>query len=236
MRNSSGEYEVMKINQIVLWLKGHSLLALLAAATVFTVCWLMKLRQRLRIKAPVVLLLSVLHVVYGVLCVRLFAMMEGSREGMSLYGAVFLMPIAYFFGAKVFKRSLSDVFDIFAICMIATLLFARVNCLCKGCCYGRLIAAGSTLRWPTREIEIIYYLVFLLYFIPKVHKGTTSGTVYPFYMLTYGALRFILEFFRESSYGKVIDLSHIWSLLSIAAGAAIYSTLRNEKKEKKKQS
>ena len=154
---------------------------------------------------------------------------------MSLYGAVFLMPISYYFGAKVFKRSVSDVFDIFAVCMIATLLFARINCIIKGCCYGRLISEASTLRWPTREIEIIFYVVFLSYFIPRVHKETTFGTVYPFYMFNYGVLRFILEFFRESSSGKVIDLSHIWSLLSLAIGFAIYTTIRQNREKKPKK-
>ena len=210
-------------------MKEHHLLLLLALAAVFTVVWLLKQRQRLKAKVWVVLALSILHVVYGVLCVRAFAAIEGHPEAMSLYGAVFFMPIGYYIGAKVFKRPLSDVFDTFSICMIATLLLARINCFFSGCCMGRLIAENSSLRWPTREIEIIYYLAFVLYFIPKVNKYKTYGEVYPFYMLTYGALRFLLEFFRESSSGKTIDLSHIWSIICFSAGFAIYSTLRQKK-------
>ena len=223
---------MVEINKVMMWASDHRLLLLLALAAVFTMIWLLKLRQRLKAKAWVVLLISVLHVVFGVFCVRVFAAIEGHPEAMSLYGAVFFMPIGYFIGAKIFKRPLSDVFDIFSICLIATLLIARINCLFAGCCKGRLIAEGSVLRWPTREIEIVYYIAFLACFIPKVIKAKTRGEVFPLYLLSYGCLRFILEFFRESSYGRTIDLSHIWSLISIAAGLSVYVTMKQRKGQK----
>ena len=227
---------MVEIDKVVMWATAHRLLLLLSLAGVFTIIWLLKLRKHLKAKAWVVLLISVLHVVYGVFCVRIFAAIEGHPEAMSLYGAVFFMPIGYFIGAKIFKRPLSDVFDIFSICMIATLLLARINCLFAGCCKGRLISEGSALCWPTREIEIVYYIAFMAYFIPKVVKGKTHGEVYPLYLLSYGSLRFILEFFRESSYGKTIDWSHLWSLISIAAGLSVYVTLKHWKGKKSRNS
>ena len=47
---------------------------------------------------------------------------------MSIFGAVFFMPVGYYLGAKLFRRPLADVFDIFAVPMIFTLFCSRINC------------------------------------------------------------------------------------------------------------
>ena len=67
----------------------------------------------------------------GVLCVKAFAVAESgfdmSKVGnMSLFGGVFIMPLFYFAGAKLFKRPSADVFDIFSVCMIFKLRNQRV--------------------------------------------------------------------------------------------------------------
>ena len=213
------------------WFIENSLLVLLSLASVFTALWLMQFRERLKIKWPAVLVLTLLHVGYGVLCVRLFAAMEGTVGGMSLFGAVFFMPLAYFLGAKATKRSMAEVFDIFGIAMIATLLFARCNCLASGCCLGRLITSASTLRWPTRELEIIYYIAFLICFIPKVTHQKTQGSLYPVYMLTYGVFRFIIEFFRVSNTNQLFHLSHLWAALAAIVGLSVVFEQREDRKK-----
>ena len=118
--------------------------------------------------------LSILHVAYGVFCVKAFAVLEGnpiSNGAMSLFGAVFFMPVAYWLGAKLTKRDVAEVFDIFAPCMIFTLLCARVNCLFAGCCQGRLIPGMEPWRFPTRELELVFYIVFLAILSPRVLRG-----------------------------------------------------------------
>ena len=180
--------------------------------------------------------LSLFHVAWGVFCVKIFAVLEGNEPGagaMSLFGAVFFMPPAYWLGARLSKRSTAEVFDIFAICMIFTLLCARVNCLFAGCCLGRLISAQSALRWPTRELELVFYLIFLLRMAPPVWKGRSYGQVYPLYMLSYGVVRSILECFRVSSSSNLFHLSHVWALASVAVGAAFYAELKRGRERKK---
>ena len=203
----------------ITFLQQHTLSLLLAFAAAATFLWLLKFRGRLRMIWPAALGLSLLHVLVGLLCVTFFAFLEGAESGArSLFGAVFFMPAAYWLGAKLSKRKMADVFDIFAVCMIFTLLCARVGCLFSGCCQGRMIPGLEPHRWPTRELELVFYAVFLILTVPKIMKGQSGGKVYPAYMMAYGLTRGVLECFRESSTDSVFHLAHIWALLSLILG------------------
>ena len=166
------------------WLQDNALYLLLALGTIFNIFWLFNFQDRLKMKWWAVLLISVLHTVYGVLTVMLFAFAESgfnpdSLGNMSIFGGVFLMPLAYFLGAKLFKRKPSEVFDIFTICMMFTLMCARINCIISGCCKGCLIFGSETARWPTRELEIIFYIVLLIIFGRRVKRSKSRGELYP---------------------------------------------------------
>ena len=216
------------------WLSEHFLMVILAAAGAATFGWLMLMRNRLQMKWYAALALSFLHVLAGVLCVRVFARMEGAGSGaMSIFGAVFFMPLFYFLGAKVFRRPLAEVFDIFAIPMIFTLLCSRINCLKAGCCLGLMIPHTS-MRWPTREAEMVFYAVFLALAVPRVWQKESMGRIYPVYMAAYGAFRAVIECFRESNSVSFFHISHIWALLSLAIGLAVYWELKTRQIKKEK--
>lgn len=205
----------------------NSLVLLLTGASVFTFVWLYMERERLRMKLFAVFIITILHVLYGVASVRLFAALEGSPGGMSLFGAVFLMPAAYFAGARLTKRPAAEVFDILTVCLVFTLLCARVNCLISGCCLGRQISSSSPARWPTREAELVFYIIFLLAAIPKVRKKQTNGIVYPVYMVAYGIFRAVNECFRSSSATtSIFHLSHLWALLTFCLGLSILMEMK----------
>ena len=102
------------MNIVTEWMISHALFLLLSAGSVFNVIWLTTFRNRLQMKMGAVLIVSILHSVFGVLAVRLFGFGEGgfdsSKAGnMSLYGGVFQMPIAYSQGAKLTKPSMKEV-------------------------------------------------------------------------------------------------------------------------------
>ena len=212
---------------------------ILLTATVFGYFWLYQFKEQLRIKGWMALVLAVAHTLIGVACVKIFAFLEsGDGSGMSLYGAIFFLPIVYFVYAKLSKRSVADVFDIFTICTICTLLCARFNCIFAGCCLGSCMPGSESMRWPTRELEIIFYLVLYISLRKKVCKKKYSGLIYPMYMIAYGTFRFVVEFFRESDHVLgLFHISHIWSLISIAISIAaclsISKTTRCGNKSKK---
>ena len=214
----------------------YALFILLAAGTVLTFFWLCLLRDRLKMKSYAVVLISILHTVYGVFTVKVFAFMEtgfsvGNLDNMSLFGGIFFMPLAYWIGAVLFKRSRADVFDIFTVCMIATVMCARVNCILAGCCQGNLIPGLEGVRWPTRELEIAFYIVLIIVLGRKIIAGEINGEAYPIYMIAYGIFRFIIEGFRYSESGMLIHLGHVWALLSMIIGFSIYTELRKQRRK-----
>ena len=221
----------------MLWILDHFLLVILVVAGVATAAWLLLIRKRLNMSWYMALLLSVIHVLVGVLCVRVFARMEGANSSaMSIFGAVFFMPVFYIIGAKLFRRPLGEVCDLFAVPMIFTLFCSRFNCLKSGCCLGTIIP-GTTTRWPTRELEMVFYIVFLAIMIPRILKGKTKGEVYPIYMIAYGIFRAVVECFRESRTPGIFHLTHIWCLVAIVIGLGVYWTLQTkaEKQAKKRK-
>lgn len=219
------------------WLQDNALYLLLALGTIFNIFWLFRFQDRLKMKWWAILIISVLHTVYGVLTVMLFAFAESgfnpdSLGNMSIFGGVFLMPIAYFLGAKLFKRKPGEVFDIFLICMMFTLMCARINCIISGCCKGCLIFGSETARWPTRELEVVFYIVLLIIFGRRVKRNESRGELYPAYMFLYGIFRFITEFFRVSERSAgIFHLSHLWALISFGLGVSLYYELKSKNKK-----
>jgi len=225
------------------FIREHALWFLLGIAAIFTFVWLFTFRKRLRIKWYAVLIISVLHIVFGVLFVKLFAFLESPGTvydgGMSLYGAVFFMPVLYFITAKIFKRDTRVVFDLITVPLIFTLACARVNCLIAGCCKGEVISFihSHEVRWPTRQAELVYYAIFLTFAIIGVIKDRTKGTLYPVYLMSYGLFRFLIEWFRVSAHKfGVFHISHLWSIIAFLIGISFYFEMKKNRTLKKKRS
>lgn len=220
---------------LLTWLSDHALILLLGCGTLFNVYWLHRCRERLHLRWLSVLLLSVLHTVLGVLSVKVFALFEtGNFSNMSLFGGVFFMPLFYWGVAKLAKQKTEDVFDVFTICLVFTLMCARLNCIISGCCLGAHIPIeGLThLRFPTRELELLFYVLLLSRLWRKVLSGSARGMIYPIYMISYGIFRFVTETLRFSDRtDSILHVSHLWALLSLGIGISIYGEL--QKKEKK---
>lgn len=218
---------------LLTWLSDHALILLLGCGTLFNVYWLHRCRERLHLRWPSVLLLSVLHTVLGVLSVKVFALFEtGDFSNMSLFGGVFFMPLFYWVVAKLSKQKAADVFDVFTICLVFTLMCARLNCIFSGCCLGAHIPIeGLThLRFPTRELELLFYVILLSRLWRKVLSGSARGMIYPIYMISYGIFRFVTETLRVSSRANnILHISHLWALLSLGIGISIYGELQEKK-------
>ena len=207
---------------------------MLTIGTIFNIFWIGKFKSRLNLSSASVLAISILHTICGVTCVRLFAIMEAgfdvSKAGnFSLFGGVFFMPLIYFALSKVFKRRISEAFDIFTICIMFTLMCARISCVISGCCEGRIIP-GMSIHYPTREAEIIFYLVMIIWLGKKVVEGKLQGRAYPIYMIAYGIFRFIDEWFRFASESALVHPAHFWSLFCLIIGLSINTEMKKKEK------
>lgn len=153
---------------------------------------------------------------------------------MSLFGGVFFMPVAYYIAAKIIKCKVSDLFDICTICMLFTVMCARINCILTGCCQGILFGGIQGLRWPTRELEIVYYIALLICFGHKVKSGRSDGEIYPLYMISYGVFRFIIEWVRSYDGNSLIHRAHFWALISLCLGFSIYAEIEKKKTKRRR--
>ena len=218
---------------IIYWLGEHTLMLVLVAGAVFAFLWLLLFKNRLHISVVGALALAVLHEIVGMISVSLFAAIENpdsySLGMVSIFGGVFFMPIAYWAGAKLTKRDVKTVFDVFIICLLFTLMCSRFNCLYAGCCEGRTIPGTDGLQWPTRETEIIFYVILMAIFAPKVLKGQSKGELYPMYMISYGAFRFINETLRISDGNALFHVSHLWAALCLCIGMGFYLEQKRKK-------
>ena len=216
------------------------LILLLSAGAVFTAVWLILLRKRLDMPWYAAIPLAILSTVYGVLTAKVFAFLESgfntdSFGNMRLFGVVFFMPLAYWLGAKLSKRSYREVFDVFTPCMIFTVMCARINCIVSGCCIGLPIPGMNGVRFPTREAEILFYIILLICLCPRVLKGKYRGQAYPIYMISYGAFRFVVEFFRSADTSSVFHSAHIWALIALIIGISIYAEIKSETATRKRR-
>lgn len=226
------------MNAVTSWMHENTLVLLLAVGTIFNIVWLTIQRNRVHIKTVGTIIISILHTLIGVGCVMVFALAEKGFDksalgNMSLFGGVFFMPLFYFIFAKLTKRNMADVFDVFTICIVFTLMCARVNCILSGCCLGALINSTGA-RWPTREAEVVFYAALLAVLIGKIKRGAyIRGTLYPLYMLCYGVFRFVCEWFRTAGGGSQLHLAHIWAMISVAVGLSVYLELQNKNNKRK---
>lgn len=212
------------------------LLCLLGLGTVFTAVWLILMRKRLSMAWYVAILIAVLHTICGVLSVKVFAFFEsGSTSNMSLFGGVFFMPLLYALGAKTTKRPSKKVFDVCTPCMLLTLMCARVNCILSGCCRGLPIPGWNGFRFPTREMEILFYVVLLIILCPRIYRDELDGRAYPIYMIAYGTFRFITEFFRDAETRSLFHVAHIWALITLLLGISIYAEMRTKKPNERRR-
>lgn len=215
------------------FLDEHFLLVMLAIGTLCSFLWLARQRARLGVSVPVCVLLAVVHTAVGVVLVKTFAFLESGGEnigGMSLFGGVLFMPLLYAVLAKVLRKPFGEVADVFVIPMVLTVMFARINCLHAGCCFGLPIPGMDGARWPTREAEIAFYVIFALIVGRKIVAGGMQGSGYPIYMASYGIFRFVDEWFRDPGAGVAgLHMGHLWSVVACIIGLCIVWQLSSER-------
>lgn len=208
------------------WNNYHTLVFLLLGATATSFVWLFVFnRKRLNASWWELLIVAILHTLVGVGFVKFFALLEAGFNtekagNLSMYGGVFFMPLFYFIYAKIKKLPIALVFDVFVVSLVSTLFFARINCFLSGCCLGKSINY-SEYRYPTREAELVFDVIFIGLAIFFLFKGKLLGKIYPIYLISYGVFRFIIEWFRESDVTSGFHIAHVWSFLAVLIGSAL---------------
>ena len=177
-------------------------------------------KEKLWKSIPVSLLLTIT----GTLGTYIWFFVELSGwGGRSYYGAVFLVPVAFLFVARWMQIPYGDLMDYCAPAECVMLAIMKYQCLIDGCCSGivlRTLENGSAVRFPSQIVELINALGVMTVLMLIALKKKYRGKVYAWYLIIYGVLRFVLNWFRDDNLPLLLGLpaGNLWSLMAIFFG------------------
>ena len=165
----------------------------------------------------------------------LFALENGFIfSGMSLFGGVFMTVVVVPLFAKVLRKPIARMYDFIAPMGITLIAFVRMGCFMDGCCGAAPGYVGDTyFVLPIQLFEVVLdfgVLAVLLYL--EQHKLTFgenakkinfyNGTLALVILTSYGAYRFILEFWRNTPKVHLgMSIGQIYALIILAFGASL---------------
>ncbi len=163
---------------------------------------------------------------------EIFAVWHG---GMSFHGGLMGSIIAGIFFCRKFRLDFWQVADLVVVTAPIGLGLGRLGNFINGELYGRVTQApwamvfpsgGPLPRHPSQLYELLLegIVLFLVLWILK-DKGFRSGILSSFFLVLYGAFRFLAEFFREPDVqiGFIFGLFTMGQLLS--SGMALLGSL-----------
>lgn len=184
-------------------------------------------------------IIALLVIIFGCLGAKLLYMIESPdstfslRGGMSLYGSVYLIPIAFVIFAPLLKVKYAHCMDFVALYGPLIFAFMRIGCYLNGCCGG----IDIDFLPPVQLIECFFDIAIFLFLLYYEHKenGSNIGVHYPMFMVSYATMRFVVEFLRDTPKNIFYLSEGQWiSILTLVLGAGILY-FKNKKCRKEEQ-
>lgn len=148
--------------------------------------------------------------------------------GLSFFGTVYFLPLGMILVSLIFKRIEKKSFrDLWALTVPMELSLVRFGCYLAGCCLGVRWDHGVHFpndpeglnRVPIQLIEVIFDIGIFIALIIIEKKSKRKGTLYPIFMISYGFIRFILEFWRDTSkYFYGLSNGQVFAFISVIIG------------------
>ena len=152
-----------------------------------------------------------------------------SNSGMSFFGAVYLVFLVMPIVGMMFKLKPMESLDACAPCGAAMVGFMRFGCYCAGCC-GGIPMGSSGMLWPTQLMEGFCDRAILCFLLFAEARGFAKNKGYPLFLLSYGSIRFILEFVRDTpkywlglSHGQWLSVIGVSVALLMMLGGKIWN-------------
>jgi phosphatidylglycerol:prolipoprotein diacylglycerol transferase len=167
------------------------------------------------------------------------------REGFVFYGGFITASLATVIYTKLKRLPLAKITEVCAPSVALGHAFGRLGCFFNGCCYGK----SCTLPWavtfppphvmhgipvqPTQLYEAAGNLAIFGGLTAFYHRKTFDGEIWWLYVLTYGALRFVIEFFRgdyETYYFGALTLGHLIAAAMIVIAVVFLARFHGRRK------
>jgi len=168
------------------------------------------------------------------------ALAAGYNTGGSFFGAVFAsLLFAFLYSRAFFKKEYRRLWDITVIGIALGHAIGRLGCFTAGCCFGiptRLpwgVAfaylgraphpfAGIPLH-PVQLYEAALCFITFVFLLLLRKKRRFPGEIFCLYLITYGLIRFALEFLRhhspsEAAWPGGLSWYQVFSLLLVLTG------------------
>ena len=115
--------------------------------------------------------------------------------------------------------------------------FGRIGCFLNGCCYGKptglwwgvIFPGGEVSLHPAQLYESLFlFLLFILLRRFSQRRIFKKGTLFVFYLLTYGVMRFFMEFLRGDQERAFwgLTLAQLLSMVLIASSIFLWKQKR----------
>lgn len=157
--------------------------------------------------------------------------------GYSLFGMFFFGPLLLLTISLILKINCLDLLDYMIPVGLLELSFYRIGCMCAGCCYGIEVGWGisngtSEGLFPVQPLEAsLDFIAFLAIVILIKKNRLKRGEAFYITYLSYGAIRFAMEFFRErTNVVGILATSHFYALGIMIFGIIMLIYSRRYKK------
>lgn len=182
--------------------KFSSYWSMLIIASVLTVILSLFRAKKYKFGKTKAFIIAVLLLFFGCLGTKLLYILEhpensfSLRGGMSLFGSVYLVPIAFLAAAPMIKENYLKCMDFTA--MYGPLIFAcmRIGCYFNKCCGGMKIPFFLPVQLMEAVFDTAIFVFLFLY--ERNKKDNIYGKQYPIFMICYSFVRFFLEFLRNT--------------------------------------
>ena len=161
-----------------------------------------------------------------------------------LIGGVGFYLIIYSIFRTKFNDRLPKLLPILGPCVTVAHGFGRIGCFIAGCCYGKPTNCDYGCYFdtavkvhPTQIYEASFLLILcaVLTFIAFKYTEKKNGVAFneynvAIYLIAYGTFRFINEFFRGDSRGKLfgaIPPSQFWAVVMVLLGIGYIFAIKN---------
>lgn len=166
---------------------------------------------------------AVLLTACGLASVKIMAFIEsGEWSGLSFFGAVFFEPVFLLLLSLLLREKWTTLLDLSAPSICGMLMVMKMECLRSGCCKGRILfktAAGVIVRFPSQIVELLAAVALAVFLIRLMRNAKYRGKIYPVFMVSYGAVRFVLNLCRATTpFIWILPAGNFWSLIAIVIG------------------
>lgn len=179
---------------------------------------------------------------------QIFRIWDG---GLAIYGGVIGGFIGLVISSLVNKKDIFATTDAVAPLLAIGQAFGRIGCIFGKCCYGVEVANKALHFFPislnvaggyhyaTNFYESILDVILFVILVKTLRKYKTKGLNTCIYLIGYGVVRFILEFFRDvkqTLFIGALPVSQLLSLILVFVGiiGIVALNLVNNKKTPKK--